>query len=440
MRMKQVKIEPDKLFSPYRAIRLENQDYFRGRADFFNRSLRAINKPSSSVIIYGERGVGKTSFGYQLINIIEQKSTLLSRYGISYPNFKKDIKCIWIQCSRGFKDLEGLVKQLLLSDDEKSLINTFPKAFKRGFRVKEIKDSGEAGVKLFGIQAKIKAEETLSRDDVLSGVTPELMNHFNAVLKKIKRLYDNTEIMFFVDEFDRLPDKTGIGDFIKSVNDARFVIIGIADNISEIVVDHKSAGRKIEGNKIKLKGLKDSEIDEIFNRAENVSDNRVVIEQSFRNQIFKDCGGYPWFVQLLGYHALDHRQDLTSEKIIITEIDYYEAINDILSIDHNEIKEYQEFAEQDDERFQLIYNQVNNDSKKREILFVLCAMKTGWITEDELEYELSEKAMNLLEKNLNEFELFHIIKRSNKSLKFIDPLMRIIVRMIKSYYDKRDDK
>src|SRR3546814_13782819 len=82
----------ERAFSPSAPI--TSNEFFSGRYDQLNRAVEAINKRGQHFVVFGERGVGKTSFANivctQLQNVVSSKVTC---------NREDDFKQLW---RRGF--------------------------------------------------------------------------------------------------------------------------------------------------------------------------------------------------------------------------------------------------------------------------------------------------------------------------------------------------
>jgi AAA domain len=179
-----------KFFTPSTPI--SKIDLFAGRLDQIVRVLTALSEAGRHVVLYGERGVGKTSLAGLLLNFHQ---AVHGEDGLS--------RSVRINCSTG---------------------ETFGTIWKRIFRQLDIEIPETWTYK--------EAEPDEIRT-ILSGLTPPAV--------------------IILDEFDRWEDDEGLtrlADTVKSLSDhavrTKIVIVGVADSIDELVGEHESIQRNLE--------------------------------------------------------------------------------------------------------------------------------------------------------------------------------------------------
>lgn len=219
----QLAFDAGRVFTP--AVPVSEDALFAGRMDQIRRIVDVVNQRGQHVAIFGERGVGKTS----LANIISSKLTA--------PGFR--ILAPRINCD-GRDDFAGLwskvVSQLALIKGRRSA----------GFQVGE---NAEA----FNIPEHIG--ETAGPDDVRRLLTD---------------LGENHVVIIILDEFDRLTDREtrrAVADTIKSLSDfdvpATLVVVGVADNVEDLVAEHQSIERALV--QVQMPRMNRAELHEILN-------------------------------------------------------------------------------------------------------------------------------------------------------------------------------
>lgn len=307
-------IDPNKLFFPQRAIRQDNQAFFAGRRDQLLQACERVSRDGFSSVVYGDRGVGKTSFGWQLLELLDGNTSIFT--SADHPTAKNILynlppaKCIWFQCQDYMQNIEGVLLSLLR---ESVRDHSFASEFSGLYQNNELNDTLQ---RKYSINLGIVSTEFLFKKDdkpptelspLVSDLTvtqkSKVQDLFKDVIDYCKKIYPDESIVIFLDEFDSLPDRNGVGSLVKSIDDARFVIIGIADNIDEIIKDHESASRKLEGSKFRIPRFKSEEINFIFDKAEQVAENQIVFEPKFRERVAFLSYGYPYVVQQLGFFA-----------------------------------------------------------------------------------------------------------------------------------------
>jgi len=189
----------DTVFSP--AAPIEKRDLFFGRLEQVAKVKRAIEERGQHAILYGERGVGKTS----LANIMS---------GI-FP----DVICSKVTCNR--------------TEDFKSI---WMSAFSR--------------IKFFtssqGIGFNAAVNKQMHQLDLFLREIENLdSTHIEQVLENL-----DTKVILIFDEFDSISaesTKTKMADTIKALSDnvpkVTILIVGIAENVNEIIGDHPSIER-----------------------------------------------------------------------------------------------------------------------------------------------------------------------------------------------------
>ena len=119
---------------------------------------------------------------------------------------------------------------------------------------------------------------------------------FDLAVDRIRQEYDVRELLVFLDEFDRVPNPLGMGELIKTSDQCRFAIIGVADNIGRIINDHTSAERKLQDSTFPVPGMDEREMRTIFERAEALypgSSSSVTIISERSSPTAKACPRAP---------------------------------------------------------------------------------------------------------------------------------------------------
>lgn len=249
---------------------------------------------------------------------------------------------------------------------------------------------------------------------------------FEAVINKIRNLYKDKELIIFIDEIDRLPIKKGIGDLIKS-NNVRFAMIGVADDINEIIVDHASVERKIRSSKVKIEGLTEEEVKLIFSRSESVCSGLLLFKEKFRDLVIKYCDGFPYLIHVVCYEALRSKLKSmpNSEVIKIDEMDFHKTFKKIAS------------PHGDHSRYTKIVSSIRKSPKNREaILFALVESEEKWVETDRLLRLMNNRYHRHFDANIIALINFEILKRNNRDeLRFIDPVIRAMIKYSKDIGD-----
>ena len=229
-------------FSPGAPI--DRVQLFAGRLELVLDVVNAITQRGQHVIIYGERGVGKTS----LANILEE---------ILRPRAEDRRLVARVNCGTN---------------------DTFATLWATTFREVARSDGGE------------------ERLPVLDA--PEDVRH------ALEELPAGSLVV--IDELDRLEDEDALSllaDTIKTLSDhstsVTLVLIGVADSVDDLVGDHRSVERAL--NQIQMPRMSRDELVEILdNGLEGLG---MSMQPRAKIRIAELSEGLPFYTHLLGLHA-----------------------------------------------------------------------------------------------------------------------------------------
>jgi Cdc6-like AAA superfamily ATPase len=265
------------VFTP--AIPVSESTLFAGRMEQIRRVVDAINQKGQHAIIYGERGVGKTS----LANIL---STRVVAHG-------SETLAPRVNCD-GTDDFGSLWKKVL------SQVVMIQKRKAVGFRNSQLQEA-------------VTASETIGES-----VTPDAVRGVLELMAEEKLL-----IVIVFDEFDRLCDPNArrfMADTIKALSDhavrATIVIVGVADTVSELIDEHRSIERALI--QVHMPRMSSLEIQEILDKG--TAKLGMSVTQEAKAYTGKLSQGLPHYAHLLSLHASriaidDHRLEISIEDI-----------------------------------------------------------------------------------------------------------------------------
>jgi len=248
-----------KAFSP--AAPITNRDLFAGRTSQMEKLFDVANQAGQHAIIYGERGVGKTSLAKVVAAMLLNPSDC---YTTVYT------------CSGG-DSFDSIWRRVI---GDVSITMRTP-AF--GF-TGAAEDTAVSALTLL-------PQETLTPDDVRRALTV---------------LTPQVQMVLFIDEFDRLSasnSPTLFADTIKGLSDqlvnATLIPVGVADSLDELIAEHASIQRALV--QIEMPRMDDEELVQIIERgleaAEMEADADVVDEIAHLSQ------GLPHYTHLLAQNA-----------------------------------------------------------------------------------------------------------------------------------------
>lgn len=264
-----------KYFTPGTPINI--QELFAGRIDQIRRVLQVRNQLGQHVVLFGERGVGKTSLA-NIIRVISDPA--LS--GGSPPPYAIRVIC---DTADNFQSIWKKVFQNILTSS--------------------------AGVG-FGAEHEVAGANLATLIGEKSGAS-EIAN----ILRRIP----GSLIVF--DEFDRIAfenDELLFSDCIKAISDLEIpvtiMIVGVAENITQLIRNHVSIERCI--TQIPMPRMTNSELEAIvrdrFPRVEMTFDDNIP------STIARLSHGFPHYTHLLGLSAGRAALDRDSVNIISADI------------------------------------------------------------------------------------------------------------------------
>lgn len=264
-----------KTFSPGAPI--NQADLFAGRIDQVTEVINAVNQRGQHAILYGERGVGKTS----LANVLKH---FLSDLGGGLPT------SVIVNCDEtvNFSSLwHQIAKEIALVSSKE----------------------------VIGFNSDTR-DEPFSLDEMLpDNVTPS----------DIRYLFQRVSIpvIIIIDEMDRINDRkttTLLADTAKTLSDhsvnATLVFVGVADSVDGLISEHKSIERALV--QTRMQRMSGSELLEIIHTGFGSLD--MTIDEEAKQKIVSLSQGLPHFTHLLGLHSaqtavLEGRNNVTNEDV-----------------------------------------------------------------------------------------------------------------------------
>jgi Cdc6-like AAA superfamily ATPase len=265
---KSVDLEVGKVFRP--AAPTDREALFAGRIEQLRQVAEAINQQGQHAIIYGERGVGKTS----LANVIATKFRVSGGGTLMAPIVNCDT-----------------------ADDYSSL---WHKVFCEILISKRSRAPGFASEE-FTISSKVD-------DGLPAHLTSE------DVRRNLATLSQKNLVVIILDELDRLaPECKGVlSDTIKALSDhsvgATLVLVGVADTVDQLIAEHRSVERALV--QVRMPRMSRAELDEIVSKG--LSQLKIDIDDDAKARISLLSQGLPHYTHLLGLYsareAIEHKE------------------------------------------------------------------------------------------------------------------------------------
>lgn len=252
-------------FSPHAPI--DEEAFFAGRYDILDDMIDVVFQPGCHGIIYGERGVGKTSFANILKEKVFSKSKTIKPIKRSCTK-QHDFKLIWRHVLDDYQ-INGSESSQYITDD--------------------------AG-----------AYDIFKIFDMLS---------------------PNTRPVIIIDEFDRIKNEetfVKMADTIKYLADygsrATIIIVGVGDSVHELFGGHPSIHRNIRQRQ--MPKMTKAELATIIEKRLPLLGMSISVGMG--NRIVELSQGFPGYTHLLSKNAF--RSAIARKSIEVTESDLKKAI------------------------------------------------------------------------------------------------------------------
>ena len=260
---------------------VDSVELFCGRQNEVSRIIEGINTGGMHVLLYGDRGVGKTSLSKITCTMLMLNSTI--------TNYHEKI----CDSSDTFVTIiQSLFQDLSIKCSIKSSSSW---DFSFLWRLLSFSKKGST--------------EYISYDNIAS---PSWV---------AKRIAD-FEGVFLIDEIDVLQnpeDKKKIAELIKQLSDKnsklKIFVVGISKTASELFGGHPSVQRCLK--EIRLNRMSDDELKEIIEKGEGRLN--ITFSQSVKRVIIKSSAGYPYFTQLLALKAAEEAVCANSNNVTMNE-------------------------------------------------------------------------------------------------------------------------
>ncbi|MDQ3585495.1 MAG: ATP-binding protein [Acidobacteriota bacterium] len=239
---------------------------FAGRQDQINDVVNATVQPGRHVIMFGERGVGKTSLAKVLAEILSGAGLQLLNSGTINCDGTDNFASLWRKI---FREMTVIMR-----------------AKQIGFRSESF-------------------DETRSLDSLLpEEPTPDDIRY---ILSQIPGT-----VIIILDEVDRIKDRetiTLLADTIKNLSDhsvnVTLILVGVADAVDDLISEHRSIERALI--QVPMPRMSRAELLQIIDRG--LSHAGMTIDEHAKDRIARLSQGLPHYTHLLGLYAALHAID-----------------------------------------------------------------------------------------------------------------------------------
>lgn len=294
---------------------------FAGRKNSVQDCFLGLIADGSNVAIVGNRGVGKTSLARQVQNIGTGNFELLEKLDITFDE-KLDFLAFYFACGKSTESIDSLLEKLMTSSGcLADWIYDVPKASKA---ISSYQPKFSAKIMDIGIELGGSKGTEMTSEPVIQEHSTDVV--FTNIVKAItEQKIAKHGILFVIDEFDQIVNRTGFASFLKALatnaSNVKFCIVGIANDIYELMKEHASTDRLFAGSIINLDPMNEDELNEIISNAEKSIDDYILFDTEARKRLIKLAQGHPYMVHLVGKFALRFAYQSGSLSILSTDID-----------------------------------------------------------------------------------------------------------------------
>jgi Cdc6-like AAA superfamily ATPase len=293
------------------AAPIDRRSLFSGRGEQIAELFAIVGQPGQHAVIYGERGVGKTSLAAVTTEMLRGANMLVAR---ATCDVSDDFDTVWR------KVLDEIQLQT----------------------VKEGVGFAPASTQTWRTASALLEGDAVSPNDVR---------------RVVERVAHGRDLVVFIDEFDRLKNQQAralFADTIKTLSDrvvrATIALIGVADSVRELIHEHGSVERALV--QVHMPRMTREELAQIVNRG--IEGARMAIRPDAVRKITTLSQGLPHYTQLLSQLAAQCA--LAQRRATVTARDVDGAVSRALERAQQSVVEAYEDATADTRRS--IYPQV----------------------------------------------------------------------------------
>lgn len=373
-------------FTPFKPVELV--ELFKGRNDVISRVVTELDSPGRNIILYGDRGVGKTS---------------LANLTWFFSNSKRNLLVHRCSATSTF--------DTIFADVLAKLGVTHVEGNRTSTRRRSVGISGTVG-----IDAGLSNSVELQNISGQFGLSPQFVcSHLSSC-----------DGLLVLDEYDRIDNSatnTAVADLVKHLADSgsstKLMIVGVSESVSDLIGSHPSIARSLA--EIKMPRMADAELLEIVEDGFRLLEVRCPTR--IAESMVKTSDGFPHFTHLLGLKiSLALARRLSEQKdagLSVTEDDYNDGLT--AAIDGSQ------------ESLKVAYRRATETVRRKSdgYVQVLEAMA--------IETSSTEVQLSTLLKNIN--ELFGLELHQQNISNYMGKLVnerRVLVRPRTGFYKFRD--
>jgi Cdc6-like AAA superfamily ATPase len=268
-------------------------------------------------MIYGDRGVGKSSIAAQIERIALGDQALLSTFGFENRALAdgQAFATFYLSCTDSIRTKDELLQRFINMASGYRSMNDLPQQNSEG-RVVEHKVNFK--VYQSRVTTSYKANDRLAQFETLS-----VEEKFQECIEYISS-EENRPVLVIIDELDRVASTAGLASFIKSTSgpSLKYVLIGVSQDVSDLLEDHNSLDRTLAPYHVGRMG--DDELMTLIRLVERTLYDEglpLVYNDDARRRLIAAADGFPWFIHILGQETLVRAHDTGKSEIDARQVE-----------------------------------------------------------------------------------------------------------------------
>ena len=399
---------------------------FAGRKQQVLSLARALHTEGSCPIVYGDRGLGKSSLALQGARMATGDVELLGRYRALEWEFGEDSEFVafYVTCTDATRNTEALLQRVLnalsaVSLDESRQMKLLDRTRRTSFKLKLFEAQFEQRT---APQEKVDYSDKNVEEKLIEVAT----RHTSA---------SGQPVLIIVDELDRVQDTQGLASFLKSYSSdgLKFMLVGIGQTLSSLISDHASIERI--GIPVRVPKMEPQELMLIIEHAMGFLALQE-IKRSFSAEatlyLAEVASGFPWFVHVLAQSALLGADDEGATRV--TRRHVVEAIN---ALSTNEYAQW----------FQERYHDAVRDSAPREIVLRAFAHWDDPLIPTSEVYRVLKERLGVRNPSAykghlctDKYRRIFLPDQTRGRVRFSNELFKVFARLVESIYDGVDHR
>ena len=302
---------------------MSESDLFAGRKAQLNKVIDAANQRGQHAIVYGERGVGKTSLARVLSSRIRTASGVPpQREAPTSDGHRTSLNCTAKPRPRESSGANVVAPMINCHS-----VQTYAGIWREMFSQIEILESRSRPGFQRGTD-QVPGPDLLPAND--DHITPGVVC---AALAKVASFQQDQGVptLVILDEFDRTPNglfKRTVADTIKTLSDratpVTIVIVGVADTVGDLISEHQSIERAI--TQVHMPRMQIEETNEIIGKG--LAKLGMRIAPKAKERVASLSQGLPSYTHRLSLHAA--REAITARRVTIQPDDVRQAVREVV--------------------------------------------------------------------------------------------------------------